>query len=248
MKSSEFYASFKKDLNAMIVNLQSDHANKPEMKVDKIVCLGLGNFSYSNGSCAQLALIKCVKEELECSTIEFYDPVFTATEKYILNDDNNGHKLSTTNLVGKYTVEDVDDDKILNLILFYLPHCPFHLINNLLFANWQPNKISKCIIIGNNLDKMKTNATPDMNGKIDYILRALDVAEIKEIENSFNYFNVFNDSAINAFPRSRLVPFLDNNAFWELTEPVYEDNGEELIVPEATVIAVNLETYLDCPF
>ena len=35
------------------------------------------------------------------------------------------------------------------MTIFYMPHCNYNLYNNVLGTNWELNKLSKLILIGN---------------------------------------------------------------------------------------------------
>ena len=38
--------------------------------------------------------------------------------------------------------------------LFFLPHCPKQLSNNLLWSNWRPDKLRRLVVVGNSFKRI----------------------------------------------------------------------------------------------
>jgi hypothetical protein len=57
-----------------------------------------------------------------------------------------------------------------------MPHCGKPLYNNLLWANWTPERLSKLVLIGNRFDQLLT--VDEHLPEIKYIIRAIKIAEI----------------------------------------------------------------------
>lgn len=75
--------------------------------------------------------------------MSLYDPVLSPEEKEII--ELLDCLVIETNEEGK---RKVDCDT-----LFFVPHCPKQLVNNLLWKNWGKS-LSQCIIIGNSFRKI----------------------------------------------------------------------------------------------
>lgn len=143
-------------------------ATTAEITVNEIVCYGIGNFannksSHWHGPLWQLVLAL----ELPCMVagkhpnnppcpVVYYDPLVTDTERKILQHSFRINVL-TTNEKGKRSLGQQSDESITETpcttTLFFMPHCPKGLYENVLWANWnqlQQNPCAICII-GNSL-------------------------------------------------------------------------------------------------
>lgn len=189
--------------------------NNPEL--NDLYCLGIGHVSERIVSRYQLALFLALRNKLKINEVFVYDPVLWDVEKEILNE--LGITVTETNLEGKYNVR---TDAV---AIFYLPHCPKQLTNNLLWSNWGL-RLSNCIIISNSFSNIvdnlsKQQLTKNANYISDILPHTLELAVI----NSFKYYDVFNDTAIHMFPVNRLS--LISEDFWRnRDEPNYLDDSE----------------------
>jgi hypothetical protein len=132
--STEFYQNFK------AVWTKSSH------KVEQIVCYGIGNLSTSSSaSMWQLACALTIRNFLqkgdESIPLLFYDPCTTPSEAFLLRSKWNIQVLSE-NERGKRLVHGVST-------LFFMPHCPLRLYDNVLWANW--DMLDKVVLFGNSL-------------------------------------------------------------------------------------------------
>ena len=76
------------------------------------------------------------------SQVSVFDPAHSDLERSVLG--LLGLEVLETNCEGRFEVP--DDDPVQ---LFYLPHCPKQLSNNLLWANWSAEKLQKLVLVGN---------------------------------------------------------------------------------------------------
>ena len=103
--------------------------------VQQIVCFGLGSMTASDSrnvhSRLQLALLIAMARtwDVAAPSLCAYDPVFTATDKRVL--DTFGIATLEGNNEGKYPAREEED----GITLFYMPHCDKWLYSNLLWAN-----------------------------------------------------------------------------------------------------------------
>uniref|UniRef100_A0A1L8DAE6 Putative srr1-like protein isoform x1 n=1 Tax=Nyssomyia neivai TaxID=330878 RepID=A0A1L8DAE6_9DIPT len=188
-------------------------ANPHLVVINKIVCFGLGHFAWCPASRNQLALITLIREHLKVQEILFQDPIFTPKEVEILK--LLGFSVIPGNLEGKFDTED-------KKYLFYLPHCPKQLTNNLLWTNWG-SRLSNILLLCNSFSGVLTSG-PATSLRIDagLIIKAEKFTEEIPLKNTFTFTDVFNDTSIHIFPQKKLE---------EITETSWNDRGPE---PEYT--------------
>lgn len=114
-----------------------------ESKFDRIIAFGLGNLT-SDTSKLQLILYLCLCDSLltgdhSCTSQSVYDPCISAFDLKVL--ELLQIPVLSENTKGKHFI----DDK--GLTLFYLPHCPYRLYCNILWANW--NNFDRLYLLGN---------------------------------------------------------------------------------------------------
>lgn len=187
--------------------------------ITKIVCFGLGKIGECTIPRYQLALLLCLRE-LYNAEVQVYDPAFCRIECDILREFNC--VVLNSNCEGKYAVNDHETT------VFYLPHCPKQLSNNLLWSNWGL-KLSKCIIIANSFTSIIENTPSRVLRKFAQYISKISPYMIElAVINSFKFYEVFNDTAIHIFPPKDIV--LISEEFWEYNkEPQYSDDDIEFI-------------------
>ncbi|XP_049820626.1 SRR1-like protein [Aethina tumida] len=209
--STDFYDSISASLKEGLTALSN-------CTISEIICLGLGRIGECLIPRFQFALLLCLYDIYKVK-ISVFDPVFTDEEKCILKHFNCN--ILTENLEGKYKVKD-------KYILFYLPHCPKQLTNNLLWANWGLN-LTYCVIISNSFNTIIENTSKrELRESGQYISNIIPYTLELAIINSFKYYEVFNDLAIHIFPFEKLNIISDD--IWNFTnEPKYSDADIEFI-------------------
>lgn len=209
--NSNVYQSFKALLTESLLLL-----NNP--KIEEIVCLGLGSIGECIISRYQFAVLLYLKERFNVNVL-VCDPILTKSECDILKEFDCQ---ITENIEGKHSVK-----KDLTTV-FYLPHCPKQLTNNLLWKNWGL-QLSNCLLIANSFDKIvETNTKKALLENASYISTILPHTTELTIINEFKYYGIFSDISIHVFPMSKLS-FLPQD-FWELhTEPKYAEEDIEFI-------------------
>ncbi|XP_055547532.1 SRR1-like protein [Wyeomyia smithii] len=198
-----------------IVNLIEPLLN--QAKIEAIICLGLGKLSECLISCYQLALIRCLKGKLKdfSGKIQFFDPIFTYKDIEILQLLDTA--VLSENLEGKYLA----DQKT----LFYLPHCPKQISNNLLWRNWQPELLKNVYLICNSFENIILgNPERVLNDNATYILKAEKFCKEIKFLNNFRYTDIFNDFSLHYFDTSTF--FTDPGLS---VEPEYKIADLELI-------------------
>lgn len=213
LSSSDFFQSTTALLNESLASLDNP-------KIVKIVCFGLGSISELSAPRYQLALLLLINSVFPVETIAC-DPSFNNNDLQVLGE--LGINVLATNVEGKYNVLNCQGS-----VIFYLPHCPKQLMNNLLWSNWGFN-LSNCIIIGNSINSVIENNSGHSIAKSAHYLNCILPYVLEfAIVNGFRLFDVFNDTSIHVFPKSKLQ--LLPKDFWNhCSEPEYSDSDVEFI-------------------
>ncbi|KAK9501929.1 hypothetical protein O3M35_012561 [Rhynocoris fuscipes] len=184
--------------------------------IKDIVCYGIGKFSGSHQAMHQLALLIQFKH-LYNTPVHIFDPVLSQTEREILM--NLGLNIISYNEEGKRKVDVVT--------LFFLPHCPRELLNNILFTNWG-HSLCKCIIISNSHCRIITDSPSSALHNYKYITEITPAIQQIHIPNIYRLTDVFNDMAVHYFPIEELETVSDD--VWRYNEhPVYSKHYSEFI-------------------
>lgn len=172
-------------------DLQSALRSLDKSEVDHILCYGLGKFSESTASLHQLALLKHLQETFGSDRVEIFDPLFSRSEVTFLEDLN--FQVIQENEEGKHVIANG------KITLAFLPHCPKQLVNNFLWANWNP-RLRNCIIISNSFSKIvERNTNKALSESANYILKLFDHCEEIRLKDTYDHQNVFNDTSIHYF-------------------------------------------------
>ena len=138
-----------------------------EVRISKIICLGLGNFAQNPTSISaqiaskhQLSFLLALLKTSSAAQGLVFDPVLTQCEKEILT--TLGLETASENLEGRYPVDCAT--------LFYLPHCPKQLTNNVLWANWE--SLHNVVIIGNSFNTCVLNLSKRQLESVSYLQQA----------------------------------------------------------------------------
>uniref|UniRef100_A0A182K1H0 SRR1 domain-containing protein n=1 Tax=Anopheles christyi TaxID=43041 RepID=A0A182K1H0_9DIPT len=187
--------------------------------IEHIICLGLGNFLDCTIARYQLAFFRCIRYKANLTVKgQFFDPVFTQPEVDALQA--LGETVLPENLEGKYSVE--------RKTLFFLPHCPKQIVNNLLWKNWHPNRLTNVVLLCNSFSTVVNN-NPDRILRINasYILRAARLFQEVPLRNIFRFGDIFNDTSLHHLPNGHTE---NEHIDWDCTiEPSYEPDDLELI-------------------
>lgn len=185
----------------------------------EVVCYGLGRFSDCTVSRYQFALLLLLKEKLQVRRVWVYDPVFDPVEKDVL--ESAGCEVIEENEEGKRRAK--------TPTIFYLPHCPKQLINNILWANWDRDALRNCVLIGSAFGRIVEN-TPRriLEQSLSYVLRAHPYVTELGIVNSFKYTDIFNDTSVHVAAERQLSSIPTH--FWmNCGEPEYSSERAEFV-------------------
>lgn len=234
MKASQYFKESMSTINKALVELNGKQSptcksqnsmNTSENNTLVIVCFGLGPFTENLLAFHQFAFILSVQEYLSAQSEYnchgfYYDPVFSLRERKILQD------LKCTvleiNTEGRYPLD--------GRTLFYLPHCPNALTNNLLESNWLPEQLHKIILINNSfLNLSLSKPVRLLRSDSNLILDILPFT--KEVPLIDNYFvsGIFNDLSLHIFPMKEMPNTNDTN-FWQKRAAKTDIDHGELIM------------------
>ena len=247
---SEFFIKFIRNVlipHGLVIQSESN-SKQPELshvsanRISKVICLGLGKFTSSKQAEYQLVFLKCLVKVLDLKqsldSVSIFDPVHSDSEVKILTDLGFQCHPKSNNLEGKYHLEDQSGKET----LFYLPHCPKQLSNNILWANWNPKLLGSTEskysekrslhglhILANSFDRI-TSTLPDriLRQSAEYILLASRFVFETKVENCFKFTDIFNDTSLHSFPCDKL-PSIDDPV-WKVAiekgEPTYKEDNE----------------------
>jgi len=180
---------FMKDL---LANLPSTWNSE----VVDIVCLGIGSLSTSIISQHQFALLTHLKEGLfkVVDNVYLYDPVLSTTDYEIASRFGCARKEIQ---IGRY--------KIQKKTVFFMPHCPRALYNNVLLENWSGESLLDILIIGNSFSgyDLKQMSKNNAKNRISLVHRILPCVQEYPLSNDVNkyseIFMAFHDTSIHSF-------------------------------------------------
>jgi hypothetical protein len=154
-----------------------DSLDQKLSEVKQIICLGIGKITECSIAKHQLAFIVLIAKQIKAE-VSFFDPVLSSYDKQVLEELHC--KVLTDNKEGKYAAE--------SPTLFYLPHCPKQITNNLLYSNWDPDHIQNVFLICNSF-KTVIESTPErlLRPNAHYILEIASFVEEIEFENTFKF-------------------------------------------------------------
>lgn len=200
-------------------SLKSLHQSCNNKEIKEIICLGIGRVSECSIAKHQLAFLSIIQEELKIKSAKFYDPVLSSNDKEILEKLN--FSVLSENREGKYQTD--------YTTLFYLPHCPKQITNNLLFTNWTSDRLKNLVLICNSFNTI-IESTPErlLRPNAHFLLEINPITTEIELENCYRFKDIFNDFSIHTFPSDKL----DNipSDFWtDQKEPIYPSEELEFV-------------------
>jgi hypothetical protein len=210
LRSACFYESLLKAWS-------SASGSETEKTVRQIVCYGVGNFSQTSLShysapLWQLACALCFRDYLinscdgEDISVLYYEPFSSAFEDTILA----GLKVQvlTVNERAKRPINAVPT-------LFFMPHCPCELYDNVLWSNWDELAVATPLIIfGNSLRNhceslaSTASACPCLHLSLPWLREQKLESSTSDLKQSpGNYEGAFNDTYLTHFQALGQTPW-----------------------------------------
>lgn len=122
-----------------------------------LICYGIGNISCSPSALLQFSLAVLLKQDLVVDYCECFDPMFTDNDKRICSE--LGFTSNVTNCHGKHCAR--------RKCIYYMPHCPYRLYCNILWANREA--LAGIFIIGNSFDSYLLRRFEDESSNTDCV-------------------------------------------------------------------------------
>lgn len=182
-----------------------------ERSIQRVVCLGLGHFSSCPTARAQLAFLLALTRTVEQLTVvQLQDPAFTDPEAAFLRSLD--FQVIPENVEGRFSTTAAQPS------LYYLPHCPKTLTNNLLLSNWTPEQLQNSVIVCNSFQALLVNTLErDIEKEARHVKRIHEYTKEIEYKSSERHFDSFNDTSIHLFERQSIERIVDP-AFWVVAE------------------------------
>lgn len=153
----------------------------------------------------QLAFLLALTKSLTLSAV-LQDPVFFAPEATFLRSLD--FEVLEENLEGKFATEAGEQ------VLYFLPHCPKQLTNNLLWSNWSAEQLQNSVLVGNSFEGLLVhNLEKDIKREAGFVQRINEFTTELPLKVPDHFFDSFNDTSIHLFESQSLdtIP----TAFWE---------------------------------
>lgn len=170
-------------------------------EVRRLVVYGVGCIEDSRVSRYQLALALLLKDLLPglAAPPELYDPAFSELDRALLA--RLGLELIAKDEQGARAVEEPT--------LFFLPHLEAALCDNLLRANWSPERLPRVALLGNSFatywERWSAPSGHKPTGRRpDHLLRLVEARAAVEVpvpDGGFHVASAFNDSSLHVFAR-----------------------------------------------
>lgn len=191
--------------------------------MNKLVCLGLGHFSDCPIARVQLGFIIALRDSLKPVEVVLQDPAFTDSEITFLKSIDC--IVPEENLKGKFKTVTGEQ------VLYYLPHCPKQLTNNLLWSNWSEEQLINSILICNSFRELLVNTLEkDIKREAAFIQRISEYTSEQPLQVPPRHFDSFNDTSIHSFELKELRRLEDPISFWkDKEEPQTLETDIELL-------------------
>ncbi|KAH8381807.1 hypothetical protein KR009_000314 [Drosophila setifemur] len=195
--------------------------------LERIVCLGLGPFSRTHHALHQAAFIVALQRYHKINEALYFDPVFRDSEKELIRVFDG--RVMSEDCGGKHEAPVPT--------LYYLPHCPYALMHNILWCNWQRETLPNVFLISNSFEML----TMTRRKQEDHITRIVKHCMEMPLEDDYEQHNVFNDLSLHTFPRKSLPPN-DDVAFWTRSAALKVNEDELITEAETSLSTLKLES------
>lgn len=139
-------AQFHKAASVAIADVRKEY----DIDLD-FVCYGIGRISISDIARWQLAVWLRVLREVAAERFFLHDPVLGPNERILVQElgfqllETNHNSNQRNKQMGLWSCDTTPT-------IFFMPHCPKGLYQNLLWANWSAACLNRIVIIGNSFE------------------------------------------------------------------------------------------------
>ena len=162
LEKSPFYSQIVEQMEheEMVERIESVIATDPRYSRLQLVLYGLGRLNSEHRH-MQFAFALLLRDKFKLvNDIEVYDPMHSAVERMAIEAFN-----CTCLTINEHCKRKVDRPT-----LFFMPHLPFYLFDNVLKANWGPANLKKILILGNAFSGFIESSVVESTTQIKYIL------------------------------------------------------------------------------
>jgi len=180
--------------------------NRQSTPID-ILSYGLGHISSSISSQYQYALLKLIEQifENKIQKIYLYDPIWTKEENNFLQNNNSYLKY-------EILIENNQAYQTINRSsLIYIPFCSKPIHNNLLYSNWNKEKLKDILFFGNSFEKFSNEIQFDSK-KFFYIYQSTSFLTEISLPIFESCINAFNEQVFTSFDRTD-IPLINQEIF-----------------------------------
>ncbi|XP_076887162.1 protein SENSITIVITY TO RED LIGHT REDUCED 1-like [Bidens hawaiensis] len=196
LEKSRFFTVF---LDQIVTSEAADcfyNITKSERKINMVI-YGIGSIESFDSPRLQLSLAVLMKRKLDwIGEIEVFDPIISLTESKVF-EELNCRVLS---------VNEQGMRKVVDPILFFMPHCEVELYDNLLKTNWRYDSLNKIILFGNSFEKYEQHQSVFQGSLLNESTKRLVAVRpfTKEFSTvSDDYFRAFHGSSWHFFSVDR---------------------------------------------
>mmetsp|Transcript_15813 Transcript_15813/g.64604 ORF Transcript_15813/g.64604 Transcript_15813/m.64604 type:complete len:206 (-) Transcript_15813:2320-2937(-) len=167
---------------------------------------GLGSFCNSRESRRQIVFAKALVSHLKIlGDVLVFEPQFHEYDSILAKEL-------------AFTASTFSDDALFSAstpTLFFMPHCPRQLYNNVLQSNWKATQLSNVMIIGNKFSNYYLQIRPRQMRSYLETSEAVMEEKAIDVEYKTEWFNAFNDQAVITFEKAASIPIDD--PLWSFT-------------------------------
>ncbi|KAJ8903647.1 hypothetical protein NDN08_004749 [Rhodosorus marinus] len=161
---------------------------------------GLGSFCRTRESRRQIVFAKALVAHLKIlGDVFVFEPQFHEYDSILAKEL-------------AFTASPLSDDALFSAAsptLFFMPHCPRQLYNNVLQSNWKATQLSNAMIIGNKFSNYYLQIRPRQMRSYLETSEAIMEEKAIDVEYKTEWYNAFNDQAVITFAKAASIPIDD---------------------------------------
>ncbi|XXG78100.1 hypothetical protein AAC387_Pa08g2115 [Persea americana] len=199
LESSSFYRTLVAQIQTpqLLSNFSRALSSSQSQNKMQMVIYGIGSIDSYEPPRLQLSLAILLSRRFDSmieGRIEVFDPIIAEVESRVM--EALGCTVLKIDEQGRREAE--------RPMLFFMPHCEVELYNNLLEANWRPERLNRMVVFGNSFERYHSFVSEfkcSVVGKYSgYVLEARRFAEEVGIDTVCeDFFRAFHDTSWHFF-------------------------------------------------
>ncbi|XP_058103906.1 protein SENSITIVITY TO RED LIGHT REDUCED 1 [Magnolia sinica] len=194
LESSDFYRALADQLRTPQILHSICRALSSHLKMPMVI-YGIGSIGSYDPSRLQLALAILLQRDFDwIGRIEIFDPVISAVESRVMAALDCS--VLSVDEQGRRAAEEPT--------LFFMPHCEAVLYDNLIEANWRPERLNRIVVFGNSfghyrrvVSEFKGSAIADSARHVLAVGRFVEEVGIETVSDDF--FRAFHETSWHFF-------------------------------------------------